>query len=132
MPNHLVLIVMDSCRYDSFMTARTPNLDLIGAAQRRFSYASWTSPSHSVLLMGIMPHQSPARTFASEIYMNEFTEWIDRLGVDRVSFKTFVPHLSLAKVLHERGYRTVGRVSLPVLNQFTAFSFYFDDYKLMD
>src|SRR5262249_42946448 len=78
-----------------------------------------------------MPHQSPTGTFASEIYKNEFTEWIHRLGVDRVSFRTFVPHLSLAKVLHELGYRTIGRVSLPVLNQFTAVSFYFDDYKMM-
>jgi membrane-anchored protein YejM (alkaline phosphatase superfamily) len=132
MPNNLVLIVMDSCRYDSFVEARTPNLDLIGATQRRFSYASWTSPSHCVLLMGIMPHQSPTGTFASEVYKTEFAEWIHRLAVERVSFKTFVPHLSLPKVLHELGYWTVGRVSLPVLNEFTPFSSYFDDYRLMD
>ena len=30
------------------------------------------------------------------------------------------------------GYETIGRVSLPVLNQFTAFSTHFDDYRLMD
>ena len=46
--------------------------------------------------------------------------------------KTFVPHLSLAKVLRDLGYRTVGRVSLPVLNKYTMFSSHFDDYELMD
>jgi len=132
MPNHLVLIVMDSCRYDSFLRARTPNLDRLGATHRRFSYASWTAPSHSVLLMGIMPHASPAGTFASEVYKHEFGHWMRRLGVERMSFATFVPHLSLPKVLRELGYTTVGRVSLPVLNQHTAYSSYFDDYRLMD
>jgi arylsulfatase A-like enzyme len=132
MPNHLVLIIMDSCRYDSCAAARTPNLDKIGVKQRRFSYASWTSPSHCVLLMGIMPHQSPRGTFASEVYKQEFDQWVDRLGVQDVSFRTFVPTLSLPNVLRDLGYRTVGRVSLPVLNEFTTFSSYFDDYRLMD
>ena len=33
--NHIVFIVMDSCRYDSFVAARTPNIDRIGTAERR-------------------------------------------------------------------------------------------------
>jgi Sulfatase len=132
MPNHLVLIIMDSCRYDSCAAARTPNINRIGLLQRRYSYGSYTAPSHSVFLMGIMPHTSPTETFASEVYKTEFADWVDRLGVQSVSFKTFVPYLSLAKVLRDLGYRTVGRVSLPVLNQYTMFSSFFDDYKLMD
>ena len=130
--NHLVLIIMDSCRYDSCVAANTPNIDRIGMKQRRFSYGSFTHPSHAVLLMGIMPHTNPTNTFASEVYKNEFTDWMVRLGVERVSMKTFVPHLSLAKVLRDLGYRTVGRVSLPVLNKYTMFSSHFDDYELMD
>jgi membrane-anchored protein YejM (alkaline phosphatase superfamily) len=132
MPNHLVLIIMDSCRYDSCVAARTPNIDRIGLVQQRYSYGSFTPCSHAILLMGILPHKSPTHTFASEVYKTEFADWIDRLGVQRVSFKTFVPYLSLAKVLRDLGYRTVGRVSLPVLNKYTAFSNHFDDYELMD
>jgi arylsulfatase A-like enzyme len=123
---------MDSCRYDSCFAASTPNMDRIGTLQRRYSYASWTSPSHFVLLMGLMPHSSPAQTFASDVYKSEFADWMERLGIGDMSFRTFVPHLSLAKVLRDLGYRTVGRVSMPVLNQFTAFSSHFDDYRLMD
>ena len=123
---------MDSCRYDSCVAANTPNIDRIGTKQRRYSYGSFTFCSHAVLLMGIMPHTNPVNTFASEVYKTEFGDWIDRLGVPRVSMRTFVPYLSLPKVLRDHGYRTVGRVSMPVLNKYTFFSSHFDDYELMD
>jgi arylsulfatase A-like enzyme len=130
-PNNLVYIVMDSCRYDSYVSARTPNMDRLGKAEQRFSFASWTSPSHQTLLMGQVPHESPKRRFASEVYKNEFAKWVGRIGVKNLSFKTFVPHLSLPKVLKDQGYRTVGRVSMPVLNPLAGFNRFFDDYQLM-
>ena len=78
--NHIVFIVMDSCRYDAFMAAATPNVDRLGAAQRRYSYASWTAPSHYAFTMGMMPHTSPPNVFASEVYKEEFLQWKDRTG----------------------------------------------------
>lgn len=122
---------MDSCRYDSYQAASTPNMDRLGLGMRRYSYASWTSPSHYALLMGMIPHDNPRGVFASEVYKQEFTKWIERLGIPDLSFKTFVPQLSLPKVLQELGYETIARVSMPVLNQFTSINQYFDDYKLM-
>ncbi|MBI4666718.1 MAG: sulfatase-like hydrolase/transferase [Nitrospinae bacterium] len=132
MPNNLVYIVMDSCRYDSFASAATPNMDRLGQADSRYSFASWTSPSHFVLLMGISPHTSPTGVFASEVYKEDFTKWRDRLGIPDLEFKSFVPELSLPCKLRKLGYKTVGKVSLPVLNRFTGFSAHFDEYKLMD
>ncbi|UFP94821.1 sulfatase-like hydrolase/transferase [Gloeobacter morelensis] len=131
MPNHLVQIVMDSCRFDSYEAAATPNMDKIGKGEARYSYASWTSPSHYAMLMGMVPHTSPRGVFASEVYKQEFTRWIDRLDMPDLSFKTFVPHLSLPKVLQDLGYETIARVSMPVLNQLTGMNRFFDDYKLM-
>ena len=49
--NHLIYVIMDSCRYDSCLAAKTPNIDRLGALERRFSYASWTSPSHYACLL---------------------------------------------------------------------------------
>ena len=132
MPNNLVWVIMDSCRYDSFEAASTPNIDRLGQAEKRFSYASWTSPSHYAFLMGMVPHQSPRGVFASEVYKEEFAKWVDRLGIPDLSFKTFVPYLSLPKVLKDNGYHNIGRVSMPVLNQFTTMKTHFDDYRLMD
>lgn len=131
MTNNLVYIVMDSCRYDSFVKASTPTLDRLGYPEKRFSYASWTSPSHYTLLMGLVPHTSPTKVFASEVYKDEFVKWILRLGVSDLSFKSFIPYLSLPRVLKDLGYRTIGRVSMPVLNSFTSINNFFDDYKLM-
>ncbi len=131
MHNNLIYIIMDSCRYDSCKAAFKPNMDKLGQIECRYSYASWTSPSHYTLLMGMIPHQSPQGVFASEVYKQEFTKWVDRLGVPKLEFKTFVPQLSLPKVLKDLGYQTIARVSMPVLNQFTSINQYFDDYALM-
>ncbi|HQC73088.1 MAG TPA: sulfatase-like hydrolase/transferase [Candidatus Competibacteraceae bacterium] len=130
--NHLIYIIMDSCRFDSCQQARTPNLDRLGAVERRYSYASWTSPSHYAMLMGMIPHTSPRGVFASEVYKGEFKRWVERLGIEGLSFKSFVPELSLPRVLRSHGYATIARVSLPVLNPYTLLSRDFDDYRLMD
>ena len=130
--NHLIYIVMDSCRYDSCQRAHTPNIDRLGSVERRYSYASWTSPSHYAMLMGMVPHTSPRGVFASEVYKGEFKRWVDRLAITGLSFKTFVPELSLPKVLKKNGYSTIARMSLPVLNPYTLLNRDFDDYRLMD
>ena len=129
--NHLVFIVLDSCRFDSFVRARTPNIDRLGRAEQRFSFASWTAPSHFTFLMGQVPHTSPPRVFASEVYKAQFADWVGRLGVPDLSFKTFIPELCLAGCLKKHGYRTTARVSMPVLNPYSGLTRGFDDYRLM-
>src|SRR3954464_4185102 len=56
---NLVLVVFDSLRYDSFVAAQPRNAMMLGSLERRWSYASWTAPSHYNLLMGLLPHTSP-------------------------------------------------------------------------
>ena len=131
MSTNLVYIIMDSCRFDSYQRAKTPNMDRIAEGQMRYSYASWTAPSHHSIFMGQVAHNSPTRVLASEVYKQEFSKWVDRLDTPDLDFKSFVPELSLAKVLQNLGYWTVGRVSMPVLNPMTGLNRYFDDYKLM-
>jgi len=128
--NNLVFIVFDSCRWDAFQAAKTPNLDRIGKAEKRYSYASWTSPSHFTFLMGMVPHLSPKGVFASNVYRDEFAQWSRRLNVPDVEFGKFVPQLSLPYFLKSQGLRTEGVVSLPVLNPTTSMSAHFDRYEL--
>jgi len=130
--NHIVFIIMDSCRLDSFINANTPNIDRIGKVEKRFSYASWTAPSHYAFTMGMLPHSSPTHVYASEVYKEEFALWTDRTGSKELAFRDFLPELSLPKVLSKLGYETIARVSMPVLNQYTLINQHFDDYKLMD
>ncbi len=130
-PNSIVFIVMDSCRYDTMMAARRPNIDRLGAIEKRYSYASWTAPSHYAFTMGMLPHSSPRSVFASEVYKEEFQQWKTRTGAGDLSFKDFLPDISLPKVLGKLGYFTVAKVSMPVLNKYTLISRDFDEYKLM-
>lgn len=131
MPNNLIFITFDSCRFDSFVAAKTPNISRLGETKRGYSFASWTVPSHHVYLLGVSAHTSPKGVFASEVYKKDFVRWSDRLNIPDISFKGFVPRLSLPAFLREHGYRTNAMVSLPVLNQTTLFNNHFDRYQLM-
>ncbi len=130
--NHILYVVIDSARYDAAISAKTPNMDNFGKWEKRWSFSSWTFPSHHTYLMGMMPHTNPQGVFASEVYKKDFVKWIERSGIDDVSFKNFVPHLSLTKFLKKYDYDTRGMVSMPVLNPLTNFNTAFDSFELMD
>jgi hypothetical protein len=131
-PNNFVLVVFDSCRYDSFVSARPKVMSRLGEVEQRWSYASWTSPSHYNLLMGLMPHTSPKHVFASEYYKRDFIQYNTRLGIGSFEFKSLVPQLYLPVFLKEHlGYKTHAMVSLPVLNPRTLLNHGFDTFELM-
>jgi len=130
--NNFVLIVLDSCRYDTFVKARPKTMGRLAPLERRWSYATWTAPSHFNLLMGLMPHSSPRGVFASDYYQRDFLKFNDRLGTENLEFKRFVPRLNLPVMLQSLGYRTHAMVSLPVLNPLTMLNTGFDSYKLME
>ena len=130
--NHYILIVFDSCRYDSFVAAHPKTMRKLGTVEQRWSYASWTAPSHYNLLMGLMPHSSPPNTFASESYQRDLLKFRNRLGTPSLEFKSFVPRMYLPSLLQNLGYRTNAFVSMPVLNPATILNTGFDRYRLME
>src|SRR5690242_2981729 len=131
--NNYVLIIFDSCRYDTFVEARPKTIRKLGTLEQRWSYASWTAPSHYNLLSGLLPHTSPTHVFASEYYKNDFLRFNERLGHEGISFRSLVPRLYFPIFLKETlGYRTSAMVSLPVLNPRTLINTGFDEYRLMD
>ena len=130
--NH-VLVVLDSCRWDSFMAAEPKNMARLGEVEKRHSYATWTAPSHYNLLMGLMPHRSTPHVFASEVYKADIAQYGDRLGVDDVSFLGMLPQIWLPKYLREQlGYFVRAQVSMPVLNPATPLAVDFDSYELAE
>lgn len=130
--NDLVVVVFDSLRYDTAAEAGMVNASRLGPLQQRWSYASWTAPSHFNLLMGLLPHASPAGVYASEYYKADFERYSERLGVEGISFASLLPAISLPTFLRDRlGYRTQALVSMPVLNPATSINVGFDRYELM-
>ena len=131
--NNYILVIFDSCRWDSFVKARPRVIRKLGKVERRWSYASWTSPSHYNFLIGLMPHTSPKHVFASEYYQREFVQFNERFGTSDFEFKSLVPKLYIPSFLKEQlGYRTHAMMSLPVLNPKTVLNNGFDSYKLME
>lgn len=132
-PNHYLLIILDSCRFDAFVEAGPVFMQKLAPVQKRYSYASWTAPSHYNLLCGLMPHSSPRQVFASDYYKNDFIKFNERFGVDRFEFKSLVPQLFLPPFMQTNlGYQTHAMVSLPVLNPATPLNVGFNSFHLME
>lgn len=131
--NNYILVIFDSCRYDSLVSARPKNIRKLGRVEKRWSYASWTAPSHFNLLSGLLPHSSPKNVFASEYYKRDFFKYSERLGIQGIEFKSLIPELYFPAFLKEKlGYATHAMVSMPVLNPKTILNRGFDSYKLME
>jgi arylsulfatase A-like enzyme len=81
--------------------------------------------------MGLLPHTSPPRVYASEYYKEDFRRYSERLGIDGIEFKKLLPSIFLPAFLRSLGYRTHAMVSMPVLNEATAINRDFDSYELM-
>ncbi len=131
--NNFIIITLDSLRYDSFMAAAPKTIMKLGKVEKRYTYASWTAPSHYNLLTGLLPHTSPENVYASEYYKEDFFNYNKRLGAKDIEFAKMVPGLWLPEMLRNTlGYHTAARVSLPVLNPKTGVNRFFDSFQLMD
>lgn len=129
---NLLIVVLDSLRYDSWVEASPSTLAQLGPVERRHSYASWTAPSHYNLLTGLLPHSNPPEVYASDYYKEDFLRYSERLGVEGVDFRSMLPSLYLPTFLkHSLGYATQAMVSMPVLNPSTGINRDFDSFELM-
>jgi hypothetical protein len=131
--NNYIIVIFDSCRFDTMVAAKPKTIGKLGEIEKRWSYASWTAPSHYNLLSGLLPHSNPQNVFASEYYKQDFLKYSQRLGIDGIGFKSLIPRLYFPTFLKENlGYRTHAMVSLPVLNPRTILNTGFDSFRLMD
>jgi hypothetical protein len=131
--NDFIIVILDSLRWDSYMAAEPKVIGKLGKVEKRYTYASWTAPSHYNLLTGLLPHTSPEHVYASEYYKEDFFNYNERLGAKDVEFAKMVPGLWFPEFLrNELGYKTNARVSLPVLNPKTGINRAFDSFQLMD
>ncbi|GLZ50071.1 metalloenzyme [Actinomycetospora sp. NBRC 106375] len=53
---NIVLITVDSCRFDTAVAATTPNLDTVGGLRRAQTYGSFTLPAHAAIFAGFLPN----------------------------------------------------------------------------
>lgn len=54
-PRSVLFITLDSCRYDTFVSASAPNLKAVGQLHRAMSPGSFTYASHAAMFVGFTP-----------------------------------------------------------------------------
>jgi hypothetical protein len=131
---NLVMLVLDSLRYDSLMEAGPKNISRLGEIQKRYTYATWTGPSHYNLLMGLVPHPDPipAGMQAPEYLRNEFLRLSEMLQIDVGQVQRHhPPSLFLPTFLRGLGYHTRSIVTMPVLNSNSITNRDFESYDRM-
>jgi hypothetical protein len=113
------------------MKANPTVMNKLGPVQRRWSYATWTSPAHYNLMLGLLPHQSPRHVFASTVYREELIQFSHRLNIPDLTFESMLPRMWFPQYLRSLGYYTQAIVSMPVLNPATPIAVDFDQYTLL-
>jgi hypothetical protein len=129
---NLMLIVLDSLRYDAWTMANPKHLGRLGEVSRRYSYATWTPPAHYNLLTGLLPHVKPDGIPAAAYFKQEFLKFGDRLQIDPgLIQQRLVPSLFMPTFFRSLGYHTRALVSMAVLNRHTAINRDFESYDRM-
>ena len=60
-PDSVLLITLDSCRYDSFRRSSTPAMDRVGPLHRAMAPSHFTFGSHAAIFKGFLPSVRAAR-----------------------------------------------------------------------
>jgi hypothetical protein len=63
--HNVLFITLDSCRWDTYKLAKTPNLDRIGKAKPAQTHASFTLPAHHAFFAGHIPSTGKDEDFYS-------------------------------------------------------------------
>lgn len=130
--NNWLLITLDSCRYDSFVEANPKNMLSLGKLEKRYSYASWTFPSHCNLLTGVLNHTNRENQFPVADLVDVRKKYRERLGVPDLRMKSLLPRLWLPDWLRNRlGYNTTAITSMAPLNNNTIVSTGFEIFHHM-
>lgn len=106
LPN-IILITLDSCRWDSFVAAGMERTALDSEPIRSFAQATFTYAAHLAMFQGILPHSYEQRPFYNR-YNRQLIR-IARRPADKPAWLTIdAAHLDLVRGLSSLGYRTVG------------------------
>ena len=93
-PDSVLLITLDSCRYDSFRRSITPAMDRVGPLHRAMAPSHFTFGSHAAIPKGFLPSVHSAKPLLNSKLAKLFrlapTGW---LGKERQEFQLQVPSI---------------------------------------
>ena len=103
----MLLITLDSCRYDSFRRSSTPVMNRVGTLHRAMAPSHFTFGSHSAIFKGFLPSVRPARPLLNSKFAKLFrlahAGWP---GKEQEEFQLQGP--SIIEGFRRNGYLTLG------------------------
>ena len=106
-PDSVLLITLDSCRYDSFRRSSTPAMDRVGPLHRAMAPSHFTFGSHAAIFKGFLPSVRAARPLLNsklaKLFRLAHAGWP---GKEQEEFQLEGP--SIIQGFRRLGYRTVG------------------------
>jgi membrane-anchored protein YejM (alkaline phosphatase superfamily) len=120
--HNTLLITLDSCRYDTFELAHTPNIDKIGEAVPAMTNGNFTLPAHTSIFSGFLP-KSDDKNPDSFYTANGVQLW--RLNSSKNREGQIGVPLSGRSILE--GYRNLGYK----IRGFGGTQFFYDDHQIL-
>lgn len=118
-PAHVLLISLDSCRYDSFAATATPNLDRVGPLHRAQAPSYFTYGSHAAMWMGF----TPGLAERSQAWLNPKFGKLFRMSFAGSSGRDgdcfFLEGANLIEGFRRQGYATIGTGAVDWFNPAT-------------
>lgn len=106
-PNVLIL-TLDSCRWDTFVNARTPIIDSLCITRSANAQATFTYPAHLAIYQGHLPN-----TREPIAYYNRFTKSLFRIAKNDAAMESFITFpRGTRNFVH--GFRSLGYYSIGV------------------
>lgn len=126
--NSYVLLVLDSCRYDSMLAAwpTLQNIPKVGDLHRAYSLSTWTFTSHILFTMGRLPWiDRRPDSLQQKTELADLRLWQTRLGMsDDFPFRQ---ERDMRTGLHRLGYELNAITSANPLTEDSRFRFFVDN-----
>lgn len=108
---NVIIITLDSCRWDSFQRAKTVNLKQLSKFSKAYSQGTYTLPSHISIYSGILP------SVREDIPLyNRFNQYLFRINVRPVNCEPYFTFPCNTKNIitgfQNKGYNTFGTGSV--------------------
>lgn len=133
--NHFLLLVLDSCRYDSMKATwqELVNLPQLGELEKAHSFATWTLSSHMDFLAGRLPwKESKDNRFTrggGRLHyemVGQLKQWQTRLGIDDPTIIS--DNYRIHEILASNGYKIKAITSAGPIGLRSMFSDLVDEH----
>ena len=124
-PFNFLVIVVDSCRWDTFQLAATKNIDAHFEVVRAGAMGTFTYPAHLAMFQGFFPTAGGKRPIYNRFEKSVY-RWFYKSR--RPCLSELSGHGSIPKVLRNKGYRTVAVGGVGWFNKRTPMSLGFEHF----